>query len=198
MTRSSAELRQAIRARFLGRIEMFTTSDETVKNLLSVASLVLEVNEIGSEAPTDEIEETIRSMLPPASVIYTDEYFKQPVFAVRTLMDVANLYECLPLSDDLQSAVDQQSRADSVLMAHAWLASVLVPTLGMLKSVVARYKSSINLSPVQLSLQTPSPTPGSFRECRTPARNTPWYPHYIRSAGRRCRRCPSAARSRRS
>ena len=48
-------------------------------------------------------------------------------------------------------------------MHHAWLASALVPTLDMLKCVVARYKSSINLSPVQLSLQTPSPTPGSTR-----------------------------------
>ena len=119
MTRSFAELRQAVRARLLRHIELFTTTEETVKNLLSVVRLVLEDNEIGSEAPTEEIEETTRSMLPPASVIYTDEHFKQPVFAAGTIMDVANLYECLPLSDDLRSAVDQQSRTGSVLMAHA-------------------------------------------------------------------------------
>ena len=101
MTRSSAEFRQAARAHLLRRIELFTTTDETVKNLLSIAKLVLQVNEISSQAPTDEIAEMMKSMLSPTTVIYTDVYFKQSAFAARTLMDVANLYECLPLTDDL-------------------------------------------------------------------------------------------------
>ena len=161
MTRASIEARNATRDRLMKVIALYDSEDATTKNILSVAKWALEINEIGSEGPPEEIAEMIKSMLLPVSMVFTENYFRQPAFATRVLKDVANLYECLPMSGEMVSAVDAKSQIDSIAMSHAWLASVLLPTVEMVRNVITRYQRSQKLdasSPSSLpSNNTPDP-----------------------------------------
>lgn len=156
---SSSQTRGQIDARYkriLKRIEIVKVSDPIFKALVVVAKETLHMfpvagpNASSSLPNWNEVEFFMRSLSPSPSEVYTEEFFKKPLFTVVTLCDVSKLYGC-PSVEKLLEEVPDLSHKDKINMTvitHVWFTQFLDCGMDSIVKIVHACKASRGLPDV--------------------------------------------------
>lgn len=167
-TRERQDILTKKHEKLLSKCKTFKPSDQNYIDLLfkDIAIRILQENEIGSEAGKDEMTMDIMASLPPSEEVYSNHYFKKPVYGMLLLKKVADLYNVLEIPDETFSSLDGHTKNDSVAMIHVWLASTFSHPPSQVAHILAAYRESRKISfttpPTQLQGSTsyvPTPVP---------------------------------------
>ena len=84
------------------RVETVTLREGLLKELVGVAKDVLDMYPIDGSASAsatmpdpDEVEECMQSLLPSPVEVFTNAFFRSPLFALVTLFKIADFYGCV-------------------------------------------------------------------------------------------------------
>lgn len=94
------------------------------------------MNPIGEESLLEEMENSIKLMLPLICSLFTKELFREPALVIRLLKDVADIYGCLPVKGDIVSSIEDASiQVDGIEMEFVWLATDVMDTQDQAKDL---------------------------------------------------------------
>ena len=133
------------------RVETVIPREDLLKELVDVAKAVLDMFPIDGSASAstampdpEEVEEFMQSLLPSPVDVFTDSFFRAPLFALVSLYKVADLYGCVapqyPLYGHLE--LTDVERANKNIAAHVWFADFLGCDGETILACLARYKDS--------------------------------------------------------
>lgn len=92
----------SVYTRLMKRISVVKLTDDVSKILVGVSRSTLEMYPVTStSSPTamptsDEVESFMQSLVPSPTEVFSGSFFRNPLFSVVTLHDVAKYYDCLP------------------------------------------------------------------------------------------------------
>ena len=139
--------------RLLRRIKSSKIKDDISATILNVARSTLEYfvpdqEDVGSEQSSftlpgeEEVETFIRDMLPPPAELFSEYFFKSPMFSFSVLKDVATLLGCPETSANYFNQISL-SEQDKMVPRHSliiWFAWMTDCEKRMCESVVERFK----------------------------------------------------------
>ena len=133
------------------RMEIVKVSDDMSKSLIGVAKTTIEMFPVTATAPAttvsmpswDDAEAFMKSLAPSPSEVFTEDFFKRPLFPVVTLHDVAKFYGCPPIPEVIIESLglSPQERENKNIKIHIWFADFLECDRDMILDVVRSYKS---------------------------------------------------------
>ncbi|CAN8067903.1 unnamed protein product [Agarophyton chilense] len=117
--------------------------------LLNAAQTLLDVYPVTGHGSTpaslpnaEQVKEYLQSLLPPSTKIYTETFFKEPLFAAIFLFDLAKLYGFSDITENFIENLNlsAQDRSDKSIETHIWLAQFLNLSPKDIIAVVEMYK----------------------------------------------------------
>eukprot|EP00171_Calliarthron_tuberculosum_P005968 IDg5968t1 len=85
---------EARHAGLLARCDMFKASTVFRQQMIDLSRTLLERNQLDQVHSPDEILEDVESSLPPAIVVFTQEYFESPMFPCDTTLEGCETLRC--------------------------------------------------------------------------------------------------------
>lgn len=141
--------------RLLKKIRTCTIKDELSMWALEVAKSTLEFfmpdnedtgsAESSSFSPpnTAEVGFYIKDMLSAPSEIFTEKFFRNPLFAFVTLWEVAELFGCSSIANDYMQYLNltRHQKNDKRVMLHVWLVQFLGCNVDFCQQVLQKYEA---------------------------------------------------------
>ena len=164
------------------RVETVIPNDNLLKEPVGVANAVLDMFPIYGAASAsaampdaEEVEKFMQSLLPSPVEVFTDSFFRAPLFALVSLYKVADLYGCVDPQYPLYGHLDLSDvdRANKNIVAHVWFAHFLGCDGETILACVARYKDSRGTPDSLRRLSTDPSSAKPRHEQAQPSVNTP-------------------------
>ena len=91
---------------------------------------------------SEEITSFLRGILPSPEDIFVEEYFKEPLFMIQILHDLAKIYGFADVPDKLLQKLIQSEfdHGNSILLTHIWFSFFMFPDTDFVEGVVNRYR----------------------------------------------------------
>eukprot|EP00172_Hildenbrandia_rubra_P000740 Plantae.Rhodophyta-Hildenbrandia_rubra.ctg14051.p1 GENE.Plantae.Rhodophyta-Hildenbrandia_rubra.ctg14051~~Plantae.Rhodophyta-Hildenbrandia_rubra.ctg14051.p1 ORF type:complete len:269 (-),score=29.64 Plantae.Rhodophyta-Hildenbrandia_rubra.ctg14051:865-1671(-) len=149
---SNAQTRGQVAARYerlKKRMEIVKASDDMSKPLIEIAKMTLEMFPVTAAAAAasmpkwQDAQSFMKSLTPSPSEVFTDDFFKRPLFPVVTLHDVAKFYGCPPIQDSVFGplALPAEDSNSKNVKIHVWFADFLECEKDLILDVVRSYKA---------------------------------------------------------
>eukprot|EP00171_Calliarthron_tuberculosum_P022283 IDg22283t1 len=86
----------------------------------------------------------MKEMLPPASFVYTDQYYQSPTYPVKVLRAIADFYGFSEVDASFLSKVSLTSyeKEEKVIMNQVWFGSMLKLDPSAVRSVIDKFKNA--------------------------------------------------------
>ena len=83
------------------RLKTFRPKTELANDLIQIATGVMDTIDVNESFDPSDILDSVREAFPPVSMIFTNEFFKLPLFAVKFLHDTLKAYGIPQLSETI-------------------------------------------------------------------------------------------------
>ena len=132
------------------RVELVKVSDAVSTALVDMAKTTLEMFPVTATSTVatlssawDDVESFMKSISPSPSEIFTEDFFKNPLFPVVALHDIAALYGCPPTEDLMMDSLGlpSQDKGNKSIKTHVWFADFLECDKETIVEIVQSYKS---------------------------------------------------------